>query len=314
MILKTRICLFLILFPVIAFSQLRNGTYNVTLNGVRHWCRIAGAEHQTTPLIIVHGGPGGNHYVFERTSGKKLEEFATVIYYEQRGSGRSEEPPGGDYSVPILVGDLEALRKYFAIEKFVPVGYSFGASLALEYALTHPQNVKGLVLESFATLQDSSVLLSQMANFYSQAAAVKRTRMDSILKSGASLADQNMAFWKIASKDDVLRFLFKDTLQGKKVLDMWAESKLGNTGKMMAALLKEKRSENLYDVAGRVRVPTLILLGVYDRNGAFPASLRLKDEIRSSQLVLFENSAHFPDVEQSEKFAEAIRNWRLKDP
>lgn len=89
-----------------------------------------------------------------------------VIGYEQRGSGRSA--PAHQYTVPLMVSDLEELRKRFALQKIVPLGYSFGASLALEYTLAHPDRVKGLILESFATLQDSAVLMSQMANFYSR--------------------------------------------------------------------------------------------------------------------------------------------------
>lgn len=302
--------LFILIFPLVVHAnELRNGEYSITLNGVKHWCKVAGAEHNTTPLVVLHGGPGGNHWVFERGAGKALEEFSTVIYYEQRGSGRSEEPASGDYSVGILVSDLDALRRHFGISQFIPLGYSFGASMALEYTLAHPQNVKGLILESFATLQDSSVLLNQMANFYSQATALNRGRMDSILRSGASLSEQNMAFWSIAKKEDVIRFLFNNPEHGKKVFDMWAESKLQNTGKMMRALLKENRAGNLYDVAGSVSVPTLIIVGVHDRNGALPASLRINKEIENSRLVFFENSAHFPDVEELEKFAGTIRMW-----
>ncbi|SFJ72458.1 proline iminopeptidase [Bacillus sp. 71mf] len=45
--------------------MLQNGITYITINNVRHWCKIAGAEHQTIPIVVVHGGPGGNHYAFE---------------------------------------------------------------------------------------------------------------------------------------------------------------------------------------------------------------------------------------------------------
>lgn len=176
--------------PMLSEAQmLTNGTLDVTVNGVRHWVRIAGAEHNTPPLVILHGGPGGNHYVFERTAGRELEKFATVIYYEQRGSGRSA--PAHQYTVPLMVSDLEELRKRLALQKIVPLGYSFGASLALEYTLAHPDRVKGLILESFATLQDSAVLMSQMANFYSQATKEKRGQFDAILSSDKSMKEEH---------------------------------------------------------------------------------------------------------------------------
>ena len=307
---RFKIFLLALLLPMISRAQsLSNGTFDLNLNGIRHWVKIAGAEHHTVPLVIIHGGPGGNHYVFERMAGKELEKFRTVIYYEQRGSGRSAAAPDGVYTIPLLVSDLEALRKELKLEQIIPLGYSFGASLALEYTLAHPTRVKGLILESFATLQDSSVLLGQMANFYSQATAINRPKLDSILKSNSSLASKNMAFWNVARRDEVIRFLFHDPEKGRKVFGMWAESRISNTGEVMKALMQENRAINLYDAASGVAAPALILTGVYDRNGALPASMRIKQEIKGSRIKFFENSAHFPDVEEPELFVNTIRDW-----
>ena len=307
---KLKILLLTVLLPMISSAQtLTDGTFDLKFNGVRHWVKIAGADHQTVPIVIIHGGPGGNHYVFERMAGKELENFRTVIYYEQRGSGRSAGSSDGNYTIPLLVSDLEALRRELKLNQIIPLGYSFGASLALEYTLAHPAKVKGLILESFATLQDSSVLLSQMANFYSQATATNRPRLDSILIGNSSLASKNMAFWNAARRDEVVRFLFQDPEKGRKVFEMWAESRIGNTGEVMKALMKENRRINLYDDASKVTAPALILTGVYDRNGALPASMRIKQEIRGSKIEFFENSAHFPDVEEQELFVNTIRQW-----
>ena len=115
-------------------SVLRNGEGQVELNDITHWYRIAGAEHATTPLVIIHGGPGGNVYNFERTMGPKLETFATIIYYAQRGCGRSVPPQDPNaYSIPLLVSDLEMLRQKLGLVKMIPLGFSFGGELALEY-------------------------------------------------------------------------------------------------------------------------------------------------------------------------------------
>jgi proline iminopeptidase len=58
--------------------MLTDGERRSDLNGVTHWYRVAGAHHRTTSLIVIHGGPGGNVYNFERTLGPLLEEFGTV--------------------------------------------------------------------------------------------------------------------------------------------------------------------------------------------------------------------------------------------
>ena len=49
--------------------QLIHGEGRVEINGVAHWYKIAGEERATIPLVIIHGGPGGHVYNFERTIG-----------------------------------------------------------------------------------------------------------------------------------------------------------------------------------------------------------------------------------------------------
>jgi proline iminopeptidase len=49
--------------------NLKNGEYRVMINGISHWIKVEGQENNTIPLFIIHGGPGGNLYAFERTIG-----------------------------------------------------------------------------------------------------------------------------------------------------------------------------------------------------------------------------------------------------
>lgn len=51
-----------------------DGEYGVELNGIKHWVKVEGESHQTVPLVVLHGGPGGNHYTFERTVGPLLSK------------------------------------------------------------------------------------------------------------------------------------------------------------------------------------------------------------------------------------------------
>ena len=145
---------------------LAEGERYVTIDGVRHWVKVAGARHRTTPLVIVHGGPGGNLYNFERRPGPDLERFATVVYYEQRGSGRSEAPADTNaYSTAILVADLDALRDSLGLERIVPVGFSYGGELALEYALAHPERVERVIVSSPSTGDWDRMMRAHLAGF-----------------------------------------------------------------------------------------------------------------------------------------------------
>ena len=90
---------------------------------------------------------------------------------------------------------------------------------------------------------------------------------------------------------------------------MWAESKIGNSGLVMKSLMNEHRTINLFDDAKKVMAPTLLLAGLYDSNGALPATLRLDEEIPNSELRVFLESAHFPDFEETKLFVDTIRGW-----
>lgn len=97
--------------------------------------------------IVLHGGPGA-HHDYLRPGFDRLGARRTVVYYDQRGGGRSpvarEVPVGWTEQV----ADLEALRAAWGLERLPLVGYSWGALLALLYALEHPGRVERLALVS----------------------------------------------------------------------------------------------------------------------------------------------------------------------
>ncbi len=97
------------------------------------------------PVVFLHGGPGAgssaNHRRFYDA------QFYRIIVYDQRGAGRSK--PLGELrnnTTPHLIADLERLREFLEIEKWLVFGGSWGSTLALAYAEAHPQRCLGLIL------------------------------------------------------------------------------------------------------------------------------------------------------------------------
>lgn len=127
-------------------SPPREGRFDNGPGPVSQWFRVAG-EPSDTPIIFLHGGPGQGSQTFQASVGPVIEQFATVVYYDQRGSGRSQRPSDPDlYSLPILVSDIDVLRDHLGAERVILLGHSFGSILALEYAAAHPERVAGLIL------------------------------------------------------------------------------------------------------------------------------------------------------------------------
>ncbi len=111
----------------------------VTEDGTRLWAEVSGSG----PLLVLcHGGPG-----YWDTLGPvvaMLDDAFTVVRWDQRGCGRSSESDG-PYSIAQSVADLDAVRAHFGAERMVLGGHSWGASLALHYALAHPERVESLL-------------------------------------------------------------------------------------------------------------------------------------------------------------------------
>ena len=126
-------------------APLATGEHQVIINGVRLWYRVAGTG-RGAPLVFLHGGPGQGSQTFARFAGPPLEAANRMIYLDQRGSGRSEKHWKKEYSLPLMVDDLEQLRRAWGVERMALVGHSFGTVLALEYAAKYPERVSHLVL------------------------------------------------------------------------------------------------------------------------------------------------------------------------
>jgi proline iminopeptidase len=97
-------------------------------------------------MVLISGGPGTTHNMFHPWF-DHAASFSRVIYYDQRGTGRSDFEPGVDgYSVDQAIGDLDRLRVALGLERWIVLGHSYGGFLAQYYALRYPERVAGLVL------------------------------------------------------------------------------------------------------------------------------------------------------------------------
>ena len=97
------------------------------------------------PVVFLHGGPGAGLIPDYR---RFFDPAAyRVILFEQRGSGRSRPHASlDDNTTWHLVADIEKIREEFGIDQWLVFGGSWGSTLSLAYAVTHPERVRGLVL------------------------------------------------------------------------------------------------------------------------------------------------------------------------
>ncbi|VXC47775.1 conserved hypothetical protein [Bacillus sp. 349Y] len=276
-----------------------NGEYQVTINGISHWVKVEGIERATMPMVVIHGGPGGNHYVFERTAGPMIAKERTIIYYEQRGCGRTDKPEdGGAFRIADLVEDFKGLHLLLGWEEVDLLGYSFGAELALEIAYTIPNTVNSLVLSAPSMMQSPLQKLVQIAGF----ASVGAKGID----SGATIEETYQALWDHADTAMVDKLLFQDSSLAAMNRKWWEESGLFNTGLMMRALENDISRPSLEERLSDIPHSTLILVGAFDRNTGIPVASLIHDRLQQSALTILSKSAHFPDIEEPEVFTRYV--------
>ena len=112
------------------------------------------------PVVFLHGGPGGGTSPLQR----RLFDPAAyrIVLFDQRGCGRSTPhvataAPDEHNTTWHLVADMEALRAHLGIERWQLFGGSWGATLALAYAQTHPDRVTEMVLRGVFMLRRSEL-------------------------------------------------------------------------------------------------------------------------------------------------------------
>ncbi|MGV9415679.1 prolyl aminopeptidase [Nocardia sp. NPDC003693] len=112
------------------------------------------------PVVFLHGGPGGGTAPFHR---QFFDPAAyRIVLFDQRGCGRSEPHIADGASLETnttwhLVRDIEALRTHLGVERWQVFGGSWGSTLALAYAQTHPDRVTELVLRGIFLLRRKEI-------------------------------------------------------------------------------------------------------------------------------------------------------------
>jgi proline iminopeptidase len=150
------------------------------------------------PVVFLHGGPGAGATPAHRRFFDP--GFYRIIVFDQRGAGRST-PHGelADNTTPHLVADMEAVRRSRGIDSWVVFGGSWGSTLALAYAIAHPEHCRALVLRGIFLCRKSEIdwFLYGMVNVFPEP-----WRAFAEFIPAAERSDLLAAYWKRLSDPD----------------------------------------------------------------------------------------------------------------
>ncbi len=243
----------------VATAQTREGFLNVPGGPV--WYRISG-EGKGTPILALHGGPGGTSCSF-----LALDAFTRdrrVIVYDQLGSGRSGRPTDPSlWQVDRFIEELHTLRKKLGLRRVHLLGHSWGASLAAAYVLSKGAN-------GLASLTLASPLLST-PDWIRDAAALKQqlpAAVQATLRKHESDGTTNDPAYREAEAEYTRRFVRRsapappnpacaESIRNSAIYErMWGPTEFHATGSLQSFDLTPRLAE--------LRLPVLLITGEFD--------------------------------------------------
>jgi proline iminopeptidase len=256
------------------------------------------------PIVVVHGGPGLDH-AYLRPGLDVLATRNTLVYYDQRGMGRSVAAlDASGISLDAFVGDIEALRETLGYDRITVLAHSFGALIGIDYAARYPERVRALILMS--PIEPGTRYAAERAA--RQEAA--RTPEDST-ELATLTASEGFAARDPATVSQVYRVLYRQTFRDRtriSDLDLDLAESTADNGPEVARLLGESMGEvDWWDRLPEIDVPTLVLHGRYD---ALPVAVseELAATLPRGRLVVLA-SGHFPYVEDPDGLLSAISSF-----
>lgn len=292
----------------------------VRIGGVNQCVWFRGSSTSNPPLILLHGGPGASESALFRRFNAELERHFLVVYWEQRGTGRSFNADIAPESMTItqLVRDLDEVvqlvRRRFHHDKVVLLAHSWGTVLGTLYAARHPERVAAYV--GVAQIADMA-RGDHLSYAFAVAEARKRGNVAALL---ALQAIGPPPYPSVDARLAVGRWVerfggsFHANLSTGKLI--WAALRtdeadlvdliqFGRGNRFSLERLHGELSQLDLTRSGRsFAVPVLFLLGRHDWQvpAVLAAQYFATIEAPLKRLVWFERSAHNPPFEEPEHF------------
>jgi proline-specific peptidase len=277
----------------------------VPFRSYKTWYYVVGEQQspEKLPLICLHGGPGALHHYL-----KPLERLAEtgreVIFYDQIGCGRSDQPSDPSmWTVDLFVDELMTLRRELELERFHLLGQSWGGMLALEYALTQPEGLASLILASTTAsiphwIAESNRLRAELPPDV-QETLTKHEEAGTL--DDPAYEEATMVFYRrhVCRMDPWPDYVLEsfNNMRQEVYNTMWGPTEFLATGNL--------RDWDVTDRLGEIRVPTLITCGEYDE--ATPAlAEEMQRGILGSRLYVVPDGSHMAHAEGGNAYLDTV--------
>src|SRR6266511_1515425 len=270
------------------------------LGGIDQWVMIRGESVANPPLILLHGGPGLSETLLFRHFNAPLERTFTVVYWDQRGAGKSFDRmiPRSSMMVEQFVSDLHELVDGVCTRlgktKVAIFGHSWGSALGILYAARFPEKVAVYV----GSGQIGDAAAGESASYAFALAEAQRltlSRLEGRMRP--------TAMWKLG----------RAVLGGEESSILDLPSTMRGFRFSLGAMWTEVSRLNLIELVPALQMPVFFFLGRNDHWVPAEISVEYINAVTapSKKIVWFEESGHEPFVDEPAKFnalmAELVR-------
>jgi proline iminopeptidase len=275
----------------------------------RVWTKRVG-NNPSVKVLLLHGGPGATHEYFEALDSWFPAAGIEYYYYDQLGSGNSDQPDEPElWEIPRFVDEVEQVRQALGLDRanFYLLGQSWGGLLAIEYALAHQEHLKGLIVSN---------MMASFPAYNEYAARVLMPAMDpavlaEIKQLEAAGQYESPRYMELLIPNFYVEHLLRMPVEqwpepvnrsfarvNRKIyVPLQGPSELGASGKLVAW----DRTADL----GRIAVPTLVIGARYDTMD--PAHMEaMASKVRKGRYLYCPNGSHLAIYDDQQTYVEGI--------
>jgi proline iminopeptidase len=262
-------------------------------------------------VLILHGGPGGTHEAYECFESFLPKEGIEFIYYDQLGSGNSDNPHDTSlYDLSRYVEEVEQVRSALKLDNknFFLYGQSWGGLLAMQYSLKYQKNIKGLIISN---------MMASCPAYGKYAKVVLAKQIPAEVLDTINMLEKKGDFQNPKYLDLLLpHFYAKHVIR----LANWPEPVNRMFGKLNKELYTIMQGPSEFGVSGKLKnwdiskelkkitVPTLVIGATYDTMD--PAYLEwMSKELPNGKFLLCKNGSHLCLYDDQQVYFKGLINF-----
>tara|TARA_B100000953_G_scaffold247968_1_gene210256 strand:+ start:2656 stop:3615 length:960 start_codon:yes stop_codon:yes gene_type:complete len=254
------------------------------------------------PVLIINGGPGIGSDGFGELA-QLLSENNRTITYDQRGTGNSKilSNNDADYTIDLMVEDIEVLRKHLGYENWIVLGHSFGGMLAYAYAAKYPERVRAMI-QSHSGGMD--LRLRDYPNLQDRLSRSQRDELNQLVMK-ISFGDTLRETLYQRAKLMAIAYL-NDSTRTSEVAE-----RLMNTDRAINSQVWANMNLINFDVSEEMKKfnkPVLILNGV-DEIVHKDIAIYADSIFQDSKLILMEDCGHYGWLEKPEIYLKEVKEF-----